>query len=54
MTEQKMNPEIKDLWCAALESGEYTKGHGALTVVTEDGAQQDCCLGVLCKLAAKA
>jgi hypothetical protein len=45
-----MNPEIKAQWVAALRSGEYTQGMGALK--TLEGAY--CCLGVLCDLAHKA
>lgn len=45
-----MNPEIKAQWVAALRSGEYRKGTGAL----RDSDDNFCCLGVLCDLAAKA
>ena len=44
-----MNPEIKEMWAKALESGDYKQGEGALRV--DDGF---CCLGVLCDLHAKA
>lgn len=43
-----MKPEIKAKWVAALRSGEYKQGHGALRY--EDSF---CCLGVLCDLAAR-
>jgi hypothetical protein len=45
---EKMNPEVKAQWVAALRSGEYkqTKGH-----LKQDGGH--CCLGVLCDLYAK-
>ncbi len=43
-----MNPEIKEQWIAALESGEYPKSAYALK--THEGY---CCLGVLCELYAK-
>ena len=39
-----MTPELKAQWIAALRSGEYTQGRGALK--TGDGGY--CCLGVLC------
>lgn len=42
----KMNPEVKEEWVAALESGVYPQGKGKLTSL--DGKY--CCLGVLCKL----
>ena len=44
-----LNPEIKELWCAALESGEYLQAKDRLR--TETGF---CCLGVLSDLAVKA
>lgn len=44
----KMNPEIKALWLAALRSGEYKQGRGALS---SDG--EYCCLGVLCDIMVK-
>lgn len=46
---QPINPEIKELWCSALESEEYTQAKGRLR--TADGF---CCLGVLSDLAIKA
>lgn len=49
-----MLPEIKAQWVAALRSGEFLRGQGYLTRVNADGSEQDCCLGVLCKLAIKA
>lgn len=48
-----MKEDIKQLWIAALKSGEYKQGKGALTIIRETG-EEDCCLGVLCKLAVKA
>lgn len=36
---------------AALRSGEYTRGTGALTYEAADGSYRDCCLGVACKVA---
>lgn len=44
-----MNKEIKQLWVAALRSGEYQQGYGYLN---RNG--DFCCLGVLCDLAVKA
>lgn len=44
-----MNADIKQLWIAALRSGEYQQAHGQL----RDGDSY-CCLGVLCDLHSKA
>lgn len=44
-----MKAEIKELWVAALESGEYTQNKGCLR---KEGSF--CCLGVLSDLYAKA
>lgn len=44
-----MNPTIKAQWIAALRSGDYLQGVGALHA---NGGY--CCLGVLCDLHAKA
>lgn len=43
---EKMNPEVKARWVAALRSGEYKQGKNALQ---RDG--KFCCLGVLCEIA---
>jgi hypothetical protein len=43
-----MNPEIKEKWIEALQSGEYKQGQNSLK--TDDGF---CCLGVLCDIYAK-
>lgn len=43
-----MNPEVKEKWVAALESGEYKQGKQALKTV-----EGFCCLGVLCDIHAK-
>ena len=48
-----MNPKIKAQWLAALRSGEYQQGKGALRR-TIQGEEKFCCLGVLCELAVKA
>lgn len=42
----KMNPKVKKLWIAALKSGKYKQGVGALK--TND--DKYCCLGVLCDI----
>src|SRR5678815_494059 len=44
-----MNPVVKEQWLAALRSGEYKQGRGAL----RQGDDTFCCLGVLCDLAVK-
>jgi hypothetical protein len=44
-----VNQEIREQWVAALRSGEYEQGQGALN---SDG--KFCCLGVLCELAVNA
>ena len=46
-----MNQEIKERWAAALESGEYQQGRGALVRKSATGNLSYCCLGVLCELA---
>jgi hypothetical protein len=46
---KKMNPEIKAKWVAALRSGDYTQGIGAL----RSKKNEFCCLGVLCNIHAK-
>lgn len=47
-----MKPEIAKLWIEDLRSGEFEQCQGYLTRRDEDG-EFDCCLGVLCKRAAK-
>lgn len=49
---QRMNPEIKAKWVAALRSGEYTQGTCFLKQES-DHPHAFCCLGVLCDIAAK-
>ena len=44
-----MKKKWKDAWVAALRSGEYKKGRGALCV----GGSRFCCLGVLTDLVNK-
>jgi hypothetical protein len=49
-TSQKLDPEFKTKWVAALRSGEYTQGRHVMYNVTDDSL---CCLavaGLLCGL----
>lgn len=48
-----MKKEWKDKWVAALRSGEYNQGVGALKSKVVDDIYTYCCLGVLCDLVAK-
>lgn len=48
-----MDAEIAKQWVERLKSGKDTKGAGGLSVIVK-GAQQDCCMGVLCKMAIEA
>ncbi len=48
-----MKQEVKDVWVAALRSGEFTRTEGRLKKVF-DGEARHCCLGVLCELHAQA
>jgi hypothetical protein len=48
-----MKPEIKALWIAALEGGEYKQGPGCLRY-NSGVSVQHCCLGVLTELAVQA
>lgn len=41
-----MKRELRDKWVAALRSGEYKQGRGAL----QDTTGGYCCLGVLCRV----
>lgn len=46
--DEPMNPDAKDKWVKALESGEYAQTHeGGL----RDRDDKFCCLGVLCEVA---
>jgi len=47
---EKMNPEIKAQWVAALRSGEYEQSHLALRSKDSSGEVSYCCLGVLCEI----
>ncbi len=42
-----MNPELKEKWVAALESGDYAQGQSYL-----QNNNKFCCLGVLCDVMA--
>lgn len=46
---KRMDPEIKARWVAALRSGEYRQGRGALCTPSVDGDLY-CCLGILASL----
>lgn len=46
-----MNPDVKARWLSALRSGDYQQGTGSLRL-TQYGAEEWCCLGVLCDIAA--
>lgn len=48
-----MNPEIREQWCKALRSGEYTQAQNDLRI-RKDGTNSYCCLGVLTDLYVKA
>ena len=49
---EKMNPEVKEKWLAALRSGEYLQGIGSLRRYNSvTGESRYCCFGVLCELA---
>jgi hypothetical protein len=49
----KLDPEVKAKWVAALRSGDYRQGRGALATRLPDGVEY-CCLGVLMEIAAEA
>lgn len=49
-----MNQEVKELWVAALRSGDYAQGKNLLhEEQTDENPDQYCCLGVLCAIAVK-
>lgn len=51
----EMNPEIRKLWTARLREDNRVQGVGKLDYIDpEDGLRKQCCLGVLCELAAEA
>ena len=49
---EKMVPEVKAKWLAALRSGDFKQGQGSLHTIEPVVGERFCCLGVLCKLAA--
>lgn len=49
-----MNKDVQVAWEAALRSGDYAQGAGALCWLRHDGPPLYCCLGVLCELAVDA
>lgn len=48
----KTPKEVKEAWVAALRSGDFKQGRGALAVI-DGGSASHCCLGVLCELYVK-
>ncbi len=46
----KIDPEFKVKWLAALRSGEYIQGQGALRTDLDGHNSSYCCLGVACSL----
>ncbi len=46
-TNDKMDPELKEEWVAALRSGKYEQGIGTLR---SESGKRFCCLGVLCDI----
>lgn len=46
----KMDPVIKKKWTAALRSGKYRQGTGALFARDGNRHIARCCLGVLCNV----
>lgn len=49
--DDRMDPEAKKRWVAALRSGKYKQGIGRLRVRQEHHKSGYCCLGVLCEIA---
>lgn len=47
-----MNPQVKEMWIKALQTGQYAQATGKLHAI-EDGQAGFCCLGVLCDLAVR-
>lgn len=50
MSKEKLDPELKAKWIAALRSGEYKQAKGVLWDRTNDSY---CCHGVLCRVLGK-
>lgn len=49
--DDRMDPDIKARWVAALRSGEYKQGRHRLKRRREHQKSEYCCLGVLCEIA---
>lgn len=49
--DERMNPEIKKRWVAALRSGKYVQGKGRLKQRRDHEKSKYCCLGVLAEIA---
>lgn len=49
MYQSDLNQEQLDAWIAALRSGQYQQGTGAL-MRSPEGVAEYCCLGVLCEV----
>ena len=49
-TYEKIDPEFKVKWLAALRSGEYQQARGALLTEVPGSPAAFCCLGVACNL----
>lgn len=47
----RMDPDVRELWLDALESGDYLQGMSRLRRRGPDDVVRHCCLGVLCELA---
>ena len=47
---ERMNPEVKAKWLAALRNGGYIQARNDLRVQDANGLDSFCCLGVLCDL----
>jgi hypothetical protein len=48
MESQKLDPEFKAKWIAALRSGEYKQGN---EILFDEELNTHCCLGVACRVA---
>lgn len=47
---QKLDPEFKAKWVAALRSGEYEQCIGTMRRPDENGRAKYCCMGVACEI----
>jgi len=50
ISKKKIQPELRKRWLAALRSGKYKQGHGALHTDTAGKQHRYCCLGVACEV----